>query len=92
MARIIDAGNAAVTNESVPRPACPACGAEWDDEMVAQFDIALGLGCSCCNPLAAQLPDIVCHKCKKVLYTTRDPAADAPAREPVDDLDLTPRA
>jgi hypothetical protein len=58
--------------------------------MVALFDIALGLGCSCCNPFAAQLPDIVCHQCKKVLYTTREPTpTDAP---PADSLDLTPRA
>jgi len=84
-----------VTYECVPRPACPACGAEWDDEMVALFDIALGLGCSCCNPFAAQVPDIVCHQCKKVLYTTSDSgalteagASGAPAPG---ELDMTPR-
>ena len=60
-----------MTYECVPRPSCPACGAEWNDEMVALFDVALGLGCSCCNPFAAELPDIVCHQCKKVLYSTR---------------------
>ena len=74
MARIINAGSAVVTYECVPRPNCPACGAEWDDEMVAQFDLALGLGCGCCSPYgAAQVPDIVCHQCKKILYTTRPP-------------------
>ena len=85
MARIIDAGSAAVTYECVPRPNCPACGAEWDDEMVALFDLALGLGCGCCNPYAAELPDILCHQCKKVLYTTRETAA------PSQELDVTPR-
>ena len=82
--------------ECVPRPACPACKAEWDDQMVALFDIALGLGCSCCNPFAAELPDIVCHQCKKVLYTTRDSGAQpeaAPAGAPgADEFDMTPRS
>lgn len=92
MARIIDAGSAAVTYECVPRPGCPACGAEWDDEMVALFDIAMGLGCSCCNPFAAQLPDIVCHKCRKVLYTTGGTPTSADAGSaPAEELDLTPR-
>ena len=52
--------------------------------MVALFDFAMGLGCSCCNPMAAEIPDIVCYKCKKVLYTTR-PQAQEP-------LDMEPRA
>jgi hypothetical protein len=61
-----------VNFECVARPNCPACGAEWSDEMVALFDLAMGLGCACCNPFAPeQLPDIVCHACKKVLYTAR---------------------
>ena len=96
MARIINAGTVTVAYECVPRPTCPACGAEWDDEMVALFDIALGLGCGCCNPFAAQLPDIECHKCKKVLYSARPrdegppppPAAEAPA---LGEFDMTPR-
>lgn len=90
MTRIIDAGSAAVTYECVPRPTCPACGADWDDEMVALFEMALGLGCSCCNPFAAELPDIVCHKCRKVLYSAREtpPPTDA---QPPGDLDMTPR-
>ncbi len=46
--------------------------------MVALFDWALGLGCGCCNPMAAEVPDIVCHQCKKVLYTTRPPAQEQP--------------
>ena len=59
-----------MTFECVARPACPSCGAEWNDEMVALFDLALGLGCACCNPFGPdQLPDIVCHACQKVLYT-----------------------
>jgi hypothetical protein len=94
MARIINAGSADVTYECVPRPNCPGCGAEWDDEMVALFDLALGLGCGCCNPFADQLPDIVCHRCKKVLYSTREQppeTAPPPTSAPVDDLDLTPR-
>jgi hypothetical protein len=82
-----------VTFECVARPNCPACGAEWDDEMVALFDLALGLGCACCNPFApGQLPDIVCHACKKVLYTAREPAPEeAVVADAVDPLDLTPR-
>jgi len=80
-----------VTYECVPRPNCPACGAEWDDEMVALFDIALGLGCSCCNPYAAQLPDITCHQCQKVLYTTRE-APPPDTATPPDTLDMTPRS
>ena len=83
-----------MTYECVPRPCCPACGAEWDDEMVALFDIALGLGCGCCNPFAAQLRDIACHRCKKVLYTTRElTQSDSPPAQsaPADSLDLTPR-
>lgn len=75
-----------MTYECVPRPNCPACGTEWDDEMVALFDLALGLGCGCCNPYVAELPDIVCHKCKKVLYSTREQPA-APG-----ELDVTPRS
>ncbi len=63
--------------------------------MVALFDIALGLGCSCCNPFAAQLPDIVCHQCKKVLYTTRDSGAQSEATAtgaPTSgEFDMTPR-
>jgi hypothetical protein len=50
--------------------------------MVALFDLALGLGCSCCTGYATELPDICCHKCKKVLYTTREqPSQAAPPRE-----------
>jgi hypothetical protein len=55
--------------------------------MVALFDVALGIGCSCCNPFGGEVPDIVCHACKKVLYTMREdavPAAIAP------ELDMTP--
>jgi len=74
-----------VAYECVPRPNCPACGAEWDDEMVTLFDWALGLGCGCCSPGGpVDVPDIVCHNCKKVLYTTR-----SQAQEP---LDMEPRA
>ncbi len=78
--------------ECVARPSCPACGAEWNDEMVALFDLALGLGCACCNPFApGQLPDIVCHACEKVLYTARDSMPEeVTVPETVDSLDLTP--
>ncbi len=80
--------------ECVARPNCPACGAEWNDEMVALFDLALGLGCACCNPFApGQLPDIVCHACNKVLYTARQAAPDESEKavpDTVDPLDLTP--
>ena len=78
--------------ECVARPNCPACGAEWNDEMVALFDLALGLGCACCNPFPpGELPDIVCHSCKKVLYTARDSTPEeTPVPETVDPLDLTP--
>jgi hypothetical protein len=85
-----------VAYECVPRPNCPACGAEWDDEMVALFDMAMGLGCNCCRPYGMELPDIVCHQCKKVLYTTNPPglppdeAPASPAKP--DDLDMTPRS
>lgn len=80
-----------MTFECVPRPACPACGAEWDDGMVAIFEMALGLGCHCCYPIPpGELPDIVCHKCRKVLYSARD--TPPPTREqPAGDLDMTPR-
>ena len=69
-----------MTFECVSRPNCPSCGAEWDDEMVALFDLALGLGCACCNPFGDKLPDIVCHVCKKVLYTAKQD--DAPPSRP----------
>jgi len=53
--------------------------------MVTLFDWALGLGCGCCSPGGpVDVPDIVCHNCKKVLYTTR-----SQAQEP---LDMEPRA
>jgi hypothetical protein len=55
--------------------------------MVALFDMALGLGCSCCigpMPGEADVPDIVCHQCKKVLYSSR-----AEMQPP---LDMEPRA
>jgi hypothetical protein len=60
--------------------------------MVALFDLALGLGCACCNPFApGQLPDIVCHACGKVLYTARASAPEERAvADAVDPLDLTP--
>lgn len=78
--------------ECEPRPNCPLCGVPWSDEMVALFDIALGLGCSCCTPLAENLPDIVCHACKKVLYTTRAEGlpADSRTAQSLPELDLTP--
>ena len=59
----------------------PGLRCRWNDEMVALFDLALGLGLRLLQPLApAELPDIVCHACKKVLYTT--PAIrKAPARK-----------
>jgi len=78
-----------VPYECVPRPTCPACGAEWDDEMVALFEMALGLGCSCCIPFGAELPDIVCHKCRKVLYSASGTPA-ATSEQPAE-LDMTPR-
>jgi hypothetical protein len=81
-----------VTYECVARPTCPACGAEWDDEMVALFEMALGIGCACCIPYAVDLPDIVCHKCRKVLYSPREPAAASADTPPGEGLDLTPRA
>ena len=78
--------------ECEPRPNCPACGAPWNDEMVSLFDLALGLGCSCCTPFAADLPDIACHACKKVLYTARAEGlpADAPTAQAAPELDFTP--
>lgn len=76
--------------ECVARPTCPACGAEWSDEMVALFDLALGLGCACCNPFGpGQAPDIVCHACSKVIYTARD-SEETPVTESAEPLDLTP--
>ena len=50
--------------------------------MVALFDTALGLGCSCCIPMPEDVPDIKCHKCKKVLYTTRPEAQEPLNMEP----------
>jgi hypothetical protein len=84
MRAILDAGSDVVAYECVPRPTCPACGAEWDDEMVALFDMALGLGCGCCNPMVGEVdvPDIVCHQCRKVLYSRR--------AEPERPLDMEP--
>jgi hypothetical protein len=82
-----------VTFQCVSRPTCPFCGAEWDDEMVALVDLALGAGCACCNPFASpqELPDIVCHACKKVLYTAQPSAAEEkPVPDTLDPLDLTP--
>jgi hypothetical protein len=59
--------------------------------MVALFDLAMGLGCACCNPFAGRLPDIVCHACKKVLYTARQPVVEETAvPDDVDPLDLSP--
>jgi hypothetical protein len=61
--------------------------------MIALMDLALGAGCACCNPFGGprELPDIVCHACKKVLYTARDPAPEEkPVPDAVDPLDLTP--
>jgi hypothetical protein len=62
--------------------------------MVALMDLALGAGCACCNPFSGgpqELPDIVCHACKKVLYTARQSAAkETPVADTVDPLDLTP--
>jgi len=58
--------------------------------MVALFEMVLGLGCSCCIPMAEDLPDLVCHKCSKVLYSARNPPP--PTNEQPDDLDMTPRA
>ena len=76
--------------ECEPRPSCPACGATWNDEMVALFDVAMGIGCACCNPFGAEIPDIVCHACRKVLYSQREGAAATPSAEP--DLDLSPKS
>jgi hypothetical protein len=80
-----------MTFECVARPTCPECGAEWDEEMIALFELAMGMGCACCNPFAGRLPDIVCHSCKKVLYTAKQPAIEERAvPDSVDPLDLTP--
>ncbi|HVY79407.1 MAG TPA: hypothetical protein VG994_00370 [Steroidobacteraceae bacterium] len=82
-----------MTFECVSRPTCPFCGAEWDDEMIALMDLALGAGCACCNPFTSpsELPDIVCHACRKVLYTAQQPAAEETAvPASVEPLDLTP--
>lgn len=77
--------------ECVARPTCPDCGAEWNDEMIALFELGMGMGCACCNPFAGQLPDIICHACNKMLYTTRPSATEAGAvAETADPLDLTP--
>ena len=59
--------------------------------MVMLFDAVMGLGCGCCPPIPVEdLPDIVCHHCKKVLLSARGKAevASAPAAE----LDMEPRA
>jgi hypothetical protein len=61
--------------------------------MVALVDLALGAGCACCNPFGSpqELPDIVCHACKKVLYTAQRPASEEmPVADTVEPLDLTP--
>lgn len=61
--------------------------------MVALFDLAMGLGCACCNPFGpGRVPDIVCHKCKAVLLSAREPGPDGnPLPETADPLDLTPK-
>jgi hypothetical protein len=53
--------------------------------MIALMDLALGAGCACCNPFAGpqELPDIVCHACKKVLYSAQQRTSE-------ESLDLTP--
>jgi len=58
--------------------------------MVALFDVAMGIGCACCNPFGAEIPDIVCHACRKVLYSQREGAVTAQPPDP--DLDLTPKS
>jgi hypothetical protein len=59
--------------------------------MVALFELAMGLGCACCNPFGGRLPDIMCHACKKVLYTARQPVVEETVvPDDVDPLDLTP--
>lgn len=73
--------------ECEARPTCAACGAEWNDEMIALFELALGIGCACCNPFGAQPPDIVCHACQKVLFTAKQETA---ADVGTSGLDLTP--
>jgi hypothetical protein len=61
--------------EREARPSCPSCGEPWNDEMVSLFDFAIGASCACCTPEAEVLPDIICHACKKVLYTFRGESA-----------------
>jgi len=56
--------------------------------MVALFDLALGIGCACCVPYGMEVPDIECHACGKLLYTSRDAPAEQHASK--DELDLTP--
>lgn len=88
MARIINAGSDAVAYECVPRPTCPACGAEWNDEMIELFEMGF-MTCNCCPPLPYDPEDVVCHACKKVLYSVNSaPAAEAPKPG---EFDMTPR-
>jgi hypothetical protein len=51
------------------RPKCPACGAPWTEQMLNLMDAAMSAACSCCDPLGGAPPDIVCHACRKVLYS-----------------------
>ena len=60
--------------------------------MVALFDTVMGLGCNCCLPPdEADIPDIVCHRCKKVLLTTRERAAAAGMGSAEPELNMEPR-
>lgn len=59
------------------RPQCSACGAPWSDQMLDLMDAAMAAACSCCDPFAGTPPDIVCHACRKVLYS-------APAQQTVE--------
>jgi hypothetical protein len=56
-------------SENETRPTCPACGAPWSEEMLNLMDAAMSAACSCCDPFAGTPPDIVCHACRKVLYS-----------------------
>jgi hypothetical protein len=58
--------------------------------MVALFEMVLGLGCGCCLPPPEDLPDLVCHKCRKVLYSARA-TPPATSEQVAPELDMNPR-
>ena len=37
--------------------------------MLNLLDQSMGFGCMCCSPSPDEIPDVVCHACKRVIYT-----------------------